>query len=116
MPNIGEIIKHVQKKGLKTDVPAFNVGDEVRMRIKTKEGEKTTVHPWEGMVIRKSGTGIEATFTVRKVSFGEGIERTFPLHSPIIESLKVVSKGKVHRAKLYYLRHSVGKQAKVEHV
>lgn len=114
MKNIGEIMKMVQQGALKNDPPSFNVGDTVKMRLKVAEGDKVRIHPWEGLVIRKAGQGAGATFTVRKISFGEGIERTFPINSPIIESFQVVSKGKVRRSKLYYLRSKVGKKSKVE--
>ena len=83
------------------------------MKIKVTEADKVRLHPFEGTVIRKRGRGIKATFTVRKISFGEGVERTFPVHSPVIDSLKVVSKGVVKRAKLYYLRDRVGKSARI---
>jgi large subunit ribosomal protein L19 len=87
------------------------VGDTVKMKVKVAEADKIRLHPFEGIVIRKSGSGVKATFTVRKVSFGEGVERTFPMNSPVIESLKVVHKGMVRRAKLYYLRERKGKLA-----
>ncbi len=84
------------------------------MKIKVQEADKVRLHPWEGIVIARRGSGIGASFTVRKNSFGEGVERTFPLHSPVIASLKVVSKGKSSRAKLFYLRERTGKGARVE--
>ena len=94
--------------------PAINVGDTVKMRIKVKEADKVRVHPFEGTIIKKSGRGIGATFTVRKISFGEGVERTFPVHSPVIDSIQVVSTGVVKRAKLYYLRDRMGKKSRVK--
>lgn len=114
MPNIGEIMSLVEKSAVKGNLPDFNVGDTVKMRIKVTEGDKVRVHPWEGLVIAKAGRGAGATFTVRKVSFGEGIERVFPVNSPLIDNLEVVSRGKVRRSKLYYLRDQIGKKAKVE--
>ena len=114
MVSIAEKINLIEKAYLRTDLPAFNVGDSVKMMVKVAEADKVRLHPFEGIVIRKSGSGVKATFTVRKVSFGEGVERTFPIHSPVIESLKVVSKGMVNQAKLYYLRDQVGKRARIK--
>ena len=112
--NIHEIIKTIEQKSSRSDLPEFNVGDTVKMKIKVQEADKVRLHPFEGTIIRKTGKGVKGTFTVRKISFGEGVERVFPLHSPVIESLKVVSKGKTNRAKLYYLRERQGKSAKIE--
>jgi len=109
-----ERLKNICQRQLRTDLPEIEVGDVVKMRIKVKEADKIRVHPYEGTVIRITGGGIGSTFTVRKVSFGEGVERTFPAHSPLIDSLEVVSKGHVNRAKLYYLRDRVGKRARVK--
>lgn len=108
-----EKLKIVSQRHLKADVTDFSVGDTIKMRLKVKEADKMRVHPYEGTVIRKTGGGMAATFTVRKVSFGEGVERTFPLHSPLIQSIEVVAKGNVNRAKLYYLRDRVGKKTRV---
>ena len=91
-------IKLLEKQQLRTDLPKIEVGDTLKMRIKVAEADKVRIHPYDGTVIRKSGGGIRETFTVRKVSFGEGVERTFPLHSPMIESINIVSKGRVRRA------------------
>ena len=96
------------------DLPAFDVGDTIKMRIKVKEADKVRIHPFEGTVIKKTGHGLGASFTVRKISFGEGVERTFPINSPVIEKIEVVSKGVVKRAKLYYLRDRLGKKARVK--
>lgn len=105
-------IKMIEAGFLKKDVPDFNVGDTVKVLVKIPEADdKVRLHPFEGVVIAKKGAGIRAVFTVRKVSFGEGIERVFPKHSPSIESIKVIRKGQVKRAKLYYLRGKVGKHA-----
>lgn len=109
-----EKLKLVEQKQLRSDVPEFNVGDTVKMKIRVQEADKIRLHPWEGIVISKRGSGNRATFTVRKISFGEGVEKIFPVHSPVIASLKVVSKGKVNRAKLFYLREKTGKGARVE--
>jgi large subunit ribosomal protein L19 len=114
MAGLSGKIKLVEKKHLRSDIPAFNVGDTVKMKIKVQEADKIRLHSWEGVVISKGGTGINSVFTVRKITFGEGVEKTFPLHSPVIASLKVVSKGKVNRAKLYYLRGRTGKSARIE--
>ncbi|MCD4782136.1 MAG: 50S ribosomal protein L19 [Candidatus Omnitrophica bacterium] len=111
---MSELIKKVEEKHLQKDLPDFEVGDTIKMRIKVLEADKVRVHPFEGTIIRKTGRGLRATFTVRKLSYGEGIERTFPLHSPVIDSLKIVSKGIVKRAKLYYLRDRIGKKARVK--
>jgi large subunit ribosomal protein L19 len=92
----------------------FSCGDVVRVYIKTFEGEKQKIQQFEGTVIRKRGEGLNQTFTVRKISFGIGVERTFPFHSPIIEKIKVIKKGKTRRAKLYYLREKIGKETKVK--
>lgn len=94
------------------EMPVFGVGDTVRVFTKIPEGpDKFRLHPFEGVVIAKKGSGVKTNFTVRKVSFGEGIERVFPLYSPAIERIEVIRQGKVRRAKLYYLRTKVGKQA-----
>lgn len=111
--NIGETIQQINKKYLREDIPDFDVGDTIKMKIKVQEADKARLHPFEGTVIRKTGRGLRGTFTVRKISFGEGVERIFPLHSPMIDSLKVVSRGIVNRSKLYYLRERVGKRARV---
>lgn len=112
--DIGKVIKKLDSKYLRSDLVDFEVGDTVKMKVKVEEAEKVRLHPFEGIVIRKTGRGLAASFTVRKISFGEGVERTFPLHSPAIDSLTVVSKGLVKRAKLYYLRDRIGKKAKVK--
>ncbi len=94
-------------------IPDFAPGDTVQVNVKVREGERTRVQAYEGVVIAKSGGGVNETFTVRKISYGEGVERVFPLYSPIIDSLKVVRRGKVRRAKLYYLRELRGKKARI---
>ena len=92
----------------------FEVGDTVKMKVKVQEADKVRLHPFEGTIIRKTGRGVKGTFTVRKISFGEGVERIFPLHSPVIDSLKITSKGVVKRSKLYYLRGRVGKATRIK--
>jgi large subunit ribosomal protein L19 len=107
-------LKIIQKSFVRADLPHIQVGDVIRMRIKVAEADKVRLHPFEGTIIRKRGSGVHTTFTVRKISFGEGVERTFPLHSPVIESMEVMSKGQIRQARLYYLRDRVGKKARVK--
>jgi large subunit ribosomal protein L19 len=107
-------IEDVEKEYLKTDIPEFHPGDTVVVKVKIKEGEKERVQAFEGVVIRSRGCGIKTTFTVRKVSYGVGVERIFPLHSPFIESIKVKGRGKVRRARLYYLRGLKGKASRIK--
>lgn len=109
-----EKIRSVTDKFIRKDLPDFQVGDVLRMKLKVKEADKIRLHPFEGTIIAKTGGGIQASFTVRKVSFGEGVEKTFPVHSPVIESIQIVRKGKTKRSKLYYLRGRVGKGTRVE--
>ena len=99
---------------LKTEVPQFGIGDSVKVYVRITEGEKQRIQLFEGTVIARKGGGISETFTVRRVSYGVGVEKTFPIHSPNVEKIEVVRKGKVRRAKLYYLRDRVGKAAKVK--
>ena len=108
------IIDQIEKEQLRSDLASFNIGDTVRVMVKVKEGEKERIQAYEGVVIAKKGSSIRETFTVRRVSFGIGVERTFPLHSPRIDKIIVVRKGKVRRAKVYYLRNLSGKAAKVK--
>ncbi|HAJ56960.1 MAG TPA: 50S ribosomal protein L19 [Candidatus Omnitrophica bacterium] len=107
-------VKLVEGLMLKRELPLFGVGDTVKVLVKIPEGDKVRMHPFEGTVIEKRGEGISMTFTVRKVTYGEGVERTFPLHAPTIESIEILKRGKVKRARLYYLRDKVGKAAKIE--
>ena len=111
---MNEIIKNIEAAQLKENVPSFNVGDTVKVYVKIKEGDKSRIQLFEGTVIAKKHGGISETFTVRRVAHGCGIERVFPLHSPVVDRVEVVRKGKVRRAKLYYLRDRVGKAAKVK--
>ena len=110
------IIEQVEKEQLKQDITPFNVGDTVKVHVKVVEGDKERVQAYEGVCIAKKGSGIRENFTVRRVSFGIGVERTFPLHSPRIAKIEVTHKGKVRRAKLYYLRDRQGKAAKIKEV
>lgn len=110
------IIEAIDKENLKESVPSFNVGDTVKVSVKVIEGSRERIQAFEGVVIARKGGGIGETFTVRRISFGIGVERTFPLHSPKITDIAVVRKGKVKRAKLYYLRGLTGKAAKIKEV
>lgn len=103
----------IGKEELKTDVPTFRAGDTVRVNVRVREGEKERLQAFEGVVIRRKGGGISETFTVRKVSNGVGVERIFPLHSPVVSKIDVVREGHVRRAKLYYLRGLSGKAARI---
>lgn len=111
---MNEIIKNIEAAQLKAEVPAFNVGDTVRVHGKIKEGNRERIQIFEGVVLKKQGGGNRATFTVRKMSNGVGVEKTWPLHSPNVETVEVVRRGKVRRAKLTYLRQRTGKKAKVK--
>lgn len=110
------LIEAIEKEGMKENVPAFNVGDTVRVGFKVIEGAKERIQNFEGIVIAKKHGGIRESFTVRRLSFGVGVERTFPVHSPKIASITVVKRGRVRRAKLYYLRGLVGKAAKITEI
>ena len=103
----------VDASSLKSGLPDFRAGDTLKVHVKVVEGNKTRVQVFQGVVIARSGAGVSETFIVRKVSYGVGVERTFPLHTPIIEKIEVVSRGDVRRAKLYYLRDLRGKKAKI---
>jgi len=107
-------IKLIEGLLLRKDLPVFGVGDTVKVLVKIPEGDKVRIHPFEGTVIETRGDGISATFTVRKVSYGEGVERVFPFHSPGIDSIEILKRGKVKRARLYYLRDRIGKGTKIE--
>lgn len=110
------IIESIEKEYLKADVTNFNVGDTVKVFVKVVEGNRERLQAFEGIVISKKNGSVRESFTVRRVSFGVGIERTFPLHSPRIDHIEVVKKGRVRRAKLYYLRKLSGKAAKIKEV
>jgi large subunit ribosomal protein L19 len=99
---------------LKSDIPDFRAGDTLKVHVRVIEGSKSRVQVFQGVVIRRSGGGVRETFTVRKISYGVGVERTFPVHSPVLEQIEIVSRGEVRRAKLYYLRDRRGKAAKIK--
>ena len=109
-----DLLKAVTNEQLKNEVPVLNIGDTVRVSVKIKEGNKERIQAFEGTVIAKKGSGVAETFTVRRVSYGVGVERVFPLHSPNVAAVTIVRHGKVRRSKLYYLRDRVGKAAKVK--
>ena len=107
-------IKLIESKFLKKDMPQFNIGDTVDVAVKIVEEGKTRLQTFEGIVIARAGSGLTETVTVRKISYGEGVEMVFPIHSPSIDKIELVKKGDVNRAKLYYLKRKVGKETKVE--
>ena len=109
-----DLIKELESQQLKKEMPVINVGDTVRVHVKIKEGSRERIQVFEGIVIAKKHGGIEETITVRRISYGVGVEKVFPVHSPSIDHIEVVRNGKVRRAKLYYLRGRVGKGAKVK--
>jgi len=109
-----DVIREVTQNQLRTDLPEFRPGDTLRVHVKVIEGQRERIQVFEGVVIKKRGSGISESFTVRKVSYGVGVERTFPLHSPKIDKIEVVRRGKVRRAKLYYLRQLRGKAARIK--
>ena len=108
------ILDSVDAASLRSDIPEFRAGDTVKVHVNIIEGKNTRVQLFQGFVMKRQGDGLRETFTVRKVSFGVGVERTFPVHSPVIDKLEVVSKGDVRRAKLYYMRDLRGKAAKIK--
>ena len=109
--NLSDVVEAPQ---MRTDVPAFSPGDTVKVNVRVVEGTRERIQTFQGVVIRRRGGGIRATFTVRKISFGVGVERTFPVHSPSIGSIEVATRGDVRRSKLYYLRDRVGKAARIK--
>lgn len=109
-----DIFAKIQRENLKKGVPDFRGGDVVRVHTKIKEGDKERIQIFEGIVLRRKGHGREASFTVRKVSYGVGVERIFPIHSPLIDKIDVISHGKVRRSRIYYLRNLAGKKARIE--
>ena len=113
---MNEIIKNIEAAQLKAEVPAFNTGDTVRVHALIKEGNRERIQIFEGTVLKRQNGGARETFTVRKLSNGVGVEKTWPLHSPIIDKIEVVRRGKARRAKLFYLRDRVGKAAKVKEI
>ena len=113
---MNEIIRSIEAKQIRSDLPVFNVGDTVRVWVKVVEGNRERLQAFEGTVIAKRNGGIRETFTVRRVSYGIGVERTFPINSPRVDHVDVIRRGKVRRAKLYYLRARQGKAAKIKEV
>lgn len=109
-----ERLRAVEREGLKTNIPAFDPGDTVRVMVRVREGEKERLQAFEGVCIGRRGGGINETFTVRKISAGVGVERIFPLHSPNVSSVELLRRGKVRRAKLYYLRRLAGKSTRIK--
>ncbi|WP_298837605.1 50S ribosomal protein L19 [Clostridium sp.] len=109
-----EIIRSIEAEQIRTDLPVFNVGDTVKVHIKIREGSKERIQVFEGTVLKRQNGGLRETFTVRRVASGVGVEKTFPVNSPVIEKIEIVRLGKVRRAKLFYLRDRVGKSAKVK--
>ena len=109
-----DALKLIAADSVKKDLPSFEIGDTVRVSVNIKEGERERIQMFEGTVIARKGSGISETFTVRRVSYGVGVERVFPIHSPNVKSVEVIRHGRVRRAKLYYLRDRVGKAAKVK--
>ncbi|KOY82657.1 50S ribosomal protein L19 [Lysinibacillus sp. FSL H8-0500] len=113
---MSNIIAEITKSQLRTDLPTFRPGDTVKVHVKVVEGTRERIQVFEGVVIKRRGGGISETFTVRKISYGVGVERTFPVHTPKIANLEVVRRGKVRRAKLYYLRNLRGKAARIKEI
>ena len=110
---MNEILRAIEAEQMRNDLPNFNVGDNVKLHVKVKEGNRERIQMFEGTVIKRQNGGLRETFTVRRVAYGVGVERTFPVNSPIIEKMEVTRRGKVRRAKLFYLRDRVGKAVKV---
>ncbi len=108
------IIRDLENETIKKDIPDFRVGDTVRVHLKIKEGKRERIQVFEGLVIKRQNTGVQERFTVRKLSYGVGVEKTMPLHSPKVEKIEVTRRGKVRRSRLYYIRDRVGKRAKVK--
>ncbi|MEG1581611.1 MAG: 50S ribosomal protein L19 [Clostridia bacterium] len=111
---MANVIDVIEKEGMRTDVPAFDIGDTVKVLVKVVEGTRERLQGFEGVVIARKNGGIRETFTVRRMSFGIGVERIFPVHSPKIDHIEIIRKGEVRRAKLYYLRDRSGKSAKIK--
>ena len=109
-----DIIREIESEMLRKDIPDFKPGDTVRVHFKVIEGGRERIQAFEGLVIKRRGKGLSETFTVRRISYGVGVERVFPLHSPRIEKIEVIRRGKVRRAKLYYIREKIGKAAKIK--
>ena len=108
-----DLLKEIERRYLKKDIPPFAAGDTVRVHVRVVEGARERTQLYEGVVIKRKGSGLRETFTVRRVTYGIGVERTFPLHSPVLTKIEVIKKGKVRRAKLYYLRKRSGRAARI---
>lgn len=108
------LVDMIEQEQMRTDIPGFKTGDTVKVHVRIIEGQKQRIQAFEGVVIRKRSGNSRANFTVRKISYGVGVERTFPLHSPIIDQIEVISRGKVRRSRLYYLRNLRGKKARIK--
>ena len=108
------VLNSIVQEYIKTDIPAFNVGDTVKVHVKIKEGNRERIQIFEGFVLKRQNGGIGETFTVRRIASGVGVEKTFPLHSPLVEKIEVVRHGKVRRARLHYMRQRTGKSAKIK--
>ena len=113
---MNEILRAIEAEQMRNDLPEFHVGDTVKLHVKVKEGNRERIQMFEGTVIKRQNGGLRETFTVRRLAYGVGVERTFPVNSPIIEKMEVTRRGKVRRAKLFYLRDRVGKAAKVKEI
>ena len=111
-----DIISVIESEQLRSDIPVFNVGDTVKVHVKVVEGNRERIQVYEGVVMKRQGGGLSETFTVRRISYGVGVERTFPLHSPRLDKIEVARRGKVRRAKINYLRGRVGKRAKIKEI
>ena len=109
-----DVLSSVTNEYMKSDIPAFNVGDTVKVHVKIKEGNRERIQIFEGFVLKRQGGGIGETFTVRRIASGVGVEKTFPLHSPLVEKIEVVRRGRVRRARLHYMRQRTGKSAKIK--
>ncbi len=109
-----DVLSSVTNEYMKSDIPAFNVGDTVKVHVKIKEGNRERIQIFEGFVLKRQGGGIGETFTVRRIASGVGVEKTFPIHSPLVEKIEVVRRGRVRRARLHYMRQRTGKSAKIK--
>ena len=108
------VLNSVANEYMKSDIPAFNVGDTVKVHVKIKEGNRERIQIFEGFVLKRQGGGIGETFTVRRIASGVGVEKTFPVHSPLVEKIEVVRRGRIRRARLHYMRERTGKSAKIK--
>ena len=109
-----DVLSSVTQEYMKSDIPAFNVGDTVKVHVKIKEGNRERIQIFEGFVLKRQGGGIGETFTVRRIASGVGVEKTFPIHSPLVEKIELVRRGRVRRARLHYMRQRTGKSAKIK--